>query len=131
MFKFGDRSKWLLKDIRVELRVLAEKVIEMSPIDFAITAGLRTREEQQKLYNVGKSNVLDSKHLDGRALDFVPWHSAMAHYEDLGSCSFIAGLFMAMAQESLRLKIRTGVLWDSDLVSTNQFLDSYHIELLY
>jgi hypothetical protein len=130
VFTFGDRSKALLEDIRPELRILAENVIRISSVDFAITSALRTREEQRKLYDLGKSRTLNSKHLDGRALDFVPWCGGIAHPEDIGSCGLIAGLFTALALEQLQLRIRVGILWDSNLVSANQFLDAYHIELL-
>ncbi|MDR2777964.1 MAG: hypothetical protein LBB13_00440 [Rickettsiales bacterium] len=129
MFTFGDRSRSILENVQLELRILAERVIKISPIDFAITSGLRTRDEQQKLYESGKSKTLNSKHLSGKALDFVPWHSGTAYFYDLGSCSLIAGLFIALAEESLQLKIRTGVLWDGNLVSANEFLDAYHIEI--
>ncbi|MDR2077431.1 MAG: hypothetical protein LBP39_00515 [Rickettsiales bacterium] len=131
MFLFSEKSKKILEEVRPELKLLAEKVIKISPIDFALTSGLRTKEEQQKLYRDGKSKTLNSKHLTGQAIDFVPWHDGAARFDDINSCCIIAGLFIALAKESLDIQeARSGALWSRSLVSENEFLDVYHVELI-
>jgi peptidoglycan L-alanyl-D-glutamate endopeptidase CwlK len=131
VFRFGLKSVKILEEVQPHLRSLATKVISISPIDFAITSGLRTLEEQQTLYKQGKSKTLNSKHLTGQAIDFVPWHSGAAHFEDINSCCVLAGIFLAVARESLCTKIRVGALWNHNLVLSNTFLDAYHVELVY
>ena len=42
-------------------------------MDFKVIDGLRTLEEQKINVARGKSWTLDSKHLDGLAVDLAPW----------------------------------------------------------
>ena len=50
MFKFGATSIKYLNSVDKRLKILAEKVLSISPIDFLITEGLRTKEIQEQLF---------------------------------------------------------------------------------
>ncbi len=42
---------------------------------------MRTLEEQQKLYDSGRSQTMKSKHLDGRAVDLVAYFGSDISWE--------------------------------------------------
>ena len=62
MFKFSITSLQKLNTVDQNLQVLANEVMKISPIDFAITEGFRDRMRQKELCNEGKSKTLNSKH---------------------------------------------------------------------
>ena len=43
--------------------------IAISPVDFAITEGLRTLDRQKQLVEAGASKTMNSRHLTGHAVD--------------------------------------------------------------
>jgi peptidoglycan L-alanyl-D-glutamate endopeptidase CwlK len=47
------------------------RAAELSPLDFIVTEGLRTRERQAQLVKAGASQTMNSKHLIGRAVDLA------------------------------------------------------------
>ena len=51
-YKFSERSEQILNTVRLELNILAHKVLELeiNPIDFSITEGYRSIERQKQLY---------------------------------------------------------------------------------
>lgn len=55
MYKFSDRSLEKLKGVHPKLIEFAERLIKISPYDFCITQGVRTVEQQQKLYAQGRT----------------------------------------------------------------------------
>lgn len=55
MYRFSNRSLEKLKGLHPKLKEFAYKLLEKSPHDFCITQGVRTVEEQQKLYAEGRT----------------------------------------------------------------------------
>lgn len=55
MYKFSNRSLEKLKGLHPKLIEFANKLLEVSPYDFCITQGIRSVEEQQKLYAQGRT----------------------------------------------------------------------------
>jgi hypothetical protein len=54
------------------LKILFERVMELQDaceMEFTVTSGLRSEEQQLELISQGKSNALTSKHLAGAAAD--------------------------------------------------------------
>jgi peptidoglycan L-alanyl-D-glutamate endopeptidase CwlK len=141
-----------------KLQLLAVKVIEISPIDFAITSGLRTAEEQQELYKQGKSKYDGinsiSKHQEGKAIDICPCYlqydtetktnKSIIDFskEAEPDLFFIIGLFYLKAKEiqeqyeltggneGLNINLRLGAFWNGNSIKENKFIDGYHIELI-
>lgn len=55
MFKFSKASLELFKNIHPNLINFMKELIKISPYDFKITAGARTAEEQNKIYQQGRT----------------------------------------------------------------------------
>jgi hypothetical protein len=155
-FHFSQSSLSKLEGVDERLKILAEKVLAISLVDFAITSGLRTTEEQYELFKQGKSkcdgiNTL-SKHQEGKAIDICPVIDGKLDYSATGDLFFIMGLFYTKAKElkenyddmeqtvlrlineptakeCLDIIIRLGAFWDGNSIKNNKFIDGYHIEL--
>jgi peptidoglycan L-alanyl-D-glutamate endopeptidase CwlK len=139
-FKFSPSSLSKLNEVDERLKTLSIEVLALSPIDFCITEGLRTKERQEQLYKEGKSKTLNSKHLSRRdrgigdsplsdAIDICPCINNKPDYSATEDLFFIVGLFYAKAKE-LGIDIRLGALWDKDSIKENKFVDGYHVELV-
>ena len=70
-FKLSNISLERLKGVHPRLVSIVEAAIEITTVDFGVTCGLRTREEQARLYEQGKTMTMDSRHLTGHAVDLV------------------------------------------------------------
>jgi len=108
-FKLSTRSKGRLKGIAPELIEIVEKAIATTRVDFGVTCGMRTVEEQEKLVASGASQTMKSKHLEGRAVDVVAyvgpnitWQLNM--YDDIADA-------MADACCELGVPIKWGAAW--------------------
>lgn len=55
MYKFSNSSIEKLKGLHPRLVEFANKLLKVSPYDFCITQGIRSVEEQQKLYAQGRT----------------------------------------------------------------------------
>jgi hypothetical protein len=151
-FHFSKSSLDKLITTDERLQYLAIKVLEISPIDFAITSGGRTKEEQNKLFKEGKSKCDGinkiSKHQIGKAIDICPVINGKLDYAAADDLFFIVGLFYAKAKElkyvfdikkgygldldisgGIDIIIGTGALWDGNSIKNNKFIDGYHIEI--
>ena len=121
-FWFGLRSQANLLGVHPDLVKIAYRALELSPVDFTVTEGLRTASRQQELFKLHKSQTLASRHLTGHALDVaalmagkVTWN--WTEYET------IASAFKQAARE-LDLDIEWGGDWQS-------FRDGPHFQLPY
>lgn len=59
MYSFSNRSLNKLDSCHTDLQIVAKEAIKASPYDFGITHGHRTPEEQNKLYQKGRSEKGD------------------------------------------------------------------------
>ena len=57
-WKFGKRSEEKLATVPRELSSVARKALELSPVDFGVTEGLRTQEKQAELFAIGATKKL-------------------------------------------------------------------------
>lgn len=55
MYKFSENSKNKLKGLHSNIQKFFNELIAISPHDFSITQGVRTAEEQNKLYQQGRT----------------------------------------------------------------------------
>ena len=121
-FQFGGRSESHLASLDPKLTRLARKAITISRVDFTIISGRRNMAEQRALVRAGKSQTLNSRHLSGKALDFVPLDP------DTGKGSFSRALAIEVAiafYEAARLQ-QTPIIWGG---MWQNFEDIPHIEL--
>lgn len=71
-FKLGSRSLQRLQGVHPDLVKVVKRAIEISPVDFTVTEGLRTLERQKQLVAKGASKTMNSRHLTGHAVDISP-----------------------------------------------------------
>jgi len=70
---FGARSLTRMVGIHPDLKKVMNRAIEITTIDFTVLEGLRTLEKQKQLVASGASKTLNSRHLDGHAIDIAPF----------------------------------------------------------
>jgi len=66
------RSLTALKGVHPDLVRVVKRASELSPTPFIVTEGLRTLTRQKELVAKGASKTMNSRHLTGHAIDFVP-----------------------------------------------------------
>jgi peptidoglycan L-alanyl-D-glutamate endopeptidase CwlK len=109
VFKFSSRSKEKLKGVDEKLVDVIEISLMESPYDFGITEGLRTIEKQKEYVRTGKSQTMNSYHLNGRAVDIVVYKDGKVTW-DLKYYKEIADIVKEIAAEK-GLKITWGGDW--------------------
>jgi peptidoglycan L-alanyl-D-glutamate endopeptidase CwlK len=67
--RLSQRSRDRMVGVHPDLVAVVEAAILISPVDFMITEGLRTRQRQAELVKAGASRTLNSRHLSGHAVD--------------------------------------------------------------
>lgn len=73
MYKLGPRSLTRLNGVHADLVKVVTRAIEISNVDFTVLEGLRTIERQRELVKAGASQTMNSRHLDGHAVDLGAW----------------------------------------------------------
>lgn len=128
MFKFGAGSLKKLEGVDKRLVEVLKEAISISPIDFTVVEGLRTLERQKELVKEGKSKTLNSKHIDGLAVDICACIPKV-DFNATVDTALIVGIIYAIANKK-GLKVRLGAIWDGHSYANNTFKDLYHIELV-
>ena len=62
-FSLSSRSKGKLEGVHPDMVAVVETAITLTKVDFGVTYGVRTLEEQKRLYESGRSQTMNSKHL--------------------------------------------------------------------
>lgn len=109
MFSLSERSKSRLEGVEPKLVAVTELAIEYTKVDFGVTCGLRTIAEQQELVDSGASQTMNSKHLDGKAVDVVAYIGPRITWE-LNVYDNVAEAFKVAATE-LDVALRWGAAW--------------------
>jgi len=109
MFRLSTRSMSRLEGINPDLITVVTEAIKLTNVDFGVTCGMRTVEEQEKLVASGASQTMKSKHLEGRAVDLVAYVGSsvtwqLNMYDDLADA-------MAAAARKLNVPIKWGAAW--------------------
>lgn len=125
-FKFSKRSEDNLKGVNSDLEKVIRRTLEISPVDFIVIEGLRTKERQKELVNTGKSQTMNSRHLTGNAVDIIPVNTKWQIDE-------FKPLLKAVKQaaDELGVKLRFGINWKNDpsLPIETRFIDAPHVEI--
>lgn len=119
-FKFTQRSLDNLKGVHPDLIKVANKGLQLTPIDFGITEGLRTLQRQKELVKIGASRTLDSRHLTGYAIDVVAYVEGKVRWD----WPLYNQIAIAMKKAASALNIP--IVWGGDWV---HFPDGPHFEL--
>lgn len=72
-FRLSSRSLAKLEGVHPDLVRVVHRAITLTPVDFGITEGLRTKERQRELVKKGASQTMNSRHLTGHAVDVVAY----------------------------------------------------------
>lgn len=121
-FKLGKQSTQKLQGVHPALVLVVNRAIELSSQDFMVTCGLRTEDEQARLYAQGRTTpgpivtwTMQSRHMPdrdglGRAVDLVPfpvdWKTP-SKFDAIAKAMFTAS-------KELGIPIRWGADWDKD-----------------
>jgi peptidoglycan L-alanyl-D-glutamate endopeptidase CwlK len=126
-FRFSQSSLNRFRGVHPELVALATRALEISPLDFAVTQGVRTEDQQQDAFDGGFSECNPSagcvsKHQRGRALDLAPIFDGRV---ELNSRARIRELAPFVKQAADELGVRVKWLGEPD----SEFVDVFHWEL--
>lgn len=108
-FKLSARSLRKLEGVEKDLVNVVLEAIKLTKVDFGVTYGLRTLEEQKELYESGRSQTMKSKHLDGRAVDLVAYFGSNVSWELNVYDDICDG--MAEAARNNGVAIKWGAAW--------------------
>ena len=120
MYKLGPRSQMKLKNLHPDLVKVVQHAIELSEVDFTVLEGLRCIERQRELVKAGASQTMNSRHLDGHAVDLGAWVDGQVDWS-WPLYSKIATAMKTGAQE-LNIPIEWGGDW-------KKFKDGPHFQL--
>ena len=128
MPSYGARSRKNLDECHPMLQKLFEEAIKH--YDCSITCGHRNKEDQDALFDQGRSQVRypqgKHNHIPSLAVDVAPYP---IDYEDRERFYFLSGLIKGIAA-MMDIPIRWGGDWDSDMEFDDQkFDDLPHFEL--
>lgn len=71
-YVLGATSLSRLDGVHADLVKVVKRAIEITPIDFTVLEGLRTKERQKQLFANGATKTMNSRHLTGHAVDLAP-----------------------------------------------------------
>lgn len=107
-FHYGRASMANLAGIHPDMYAIAMLAITLSPIDYSITDGTRTRKEQRANVRKGVSKTMRSRHLRslvkrwrakfGHAIDFVPYIDGKADWDNIEAMKVIIEAFFHAAE---------------------------------
>ena len=127
-YKLGTKSLSTLKGVHPDLVKVVKRAIELTECDFTVTEGLRTKATQALYVKQGKSQTMNSKHLDGLAVDLAAWVNGTInwnfdHYFKIADA-------VRKASIELGIKIKWGGAWRylNDYDSSRKAYDAYIAE---
>ncbi len=127
-FKLGKKSLSNLKGVHPDLVKVVKRAIELTECDFTITEGLRTKERQALYVKQGKSQTMNSKHLDGLAVDLAAWVNGTINW----NFDYYFKIADAVRKASIELgmKVKWGGAWRylNDYDSSRKAYDAYIAE---
>ena len=108
-FSLSKRSMSKLAGVDEDLVAVVKYAITVTKIDFGVTCGVRTVAEQKALYASGASKTMNSKHLEGRAVDLMAYIGSRGSwelnlYDDIGDA-------MREGAKVVGVDLRWGAAW--------------------
>lgn len=141
---FTKRDSERLAGVDARLVSVVKRAFELWEDEFGVNGlyrlivleGLRTKERQAELYAQGRTKpgkivtwTLNSKHIDGKAVDIAPTSGKEILWNDLTLFDRMIDCVMK-ASDDLRIPVRSGADWDGDGVRREKSeTDSPHVEL--
>ena len=141
MYKFGKTSTSRLETCHEDLQLIMNTAIKRSDVDFGITEGYRSVEQQQIYFKAGKSKVDGIKkkgkhnYSPSLAADIYAYVNGKSNYSEV-HLAYLMGVITSTAndlynQGRIDHKVRSGGNWDKDgeIVTDQSFQDLPHFEL--
>ena len=132
----GQRSLSRLEGVHPDLVRVVKKAADLSSLDFTVLEGLRTKERQKQLLDLGATKTINSRHLTGHAVDLAPMVGGTVRW-DWPLYHQLADI-MKSASASENVPIRWGGTWKllsaingpiTAKVLSRSFPDGPHFEL--
>lgn len=145
-FRFSKASLDRLATVHPKLQAVARRALELTTVDFSVTQGNRTRDEQMRLYGKGRTAAqciakgvptsyarpneakvtwtLNSNHIGGRAIDVAPFVNGKLEWDENGKLGLWPKIAAAFKQAAKELNI--AITWGGDWSETK---DRPHFEL--
>ena len=95
---FGGRSISRMAGLHPDLKKVMNQAILATDLDFTVLEGVRTLERQKQMVETGASTTLNSRHLDGHAVDIAPFVGGEVRW-DWPLYYKLAGIVKAAAKE--------------------------------
>ena len=146
-YNFSQNSLNRLATVHPDMQKVARRAIQLSPVDFSITQGKRTLDEQKRLYGKGRSAAqcraagvpeayakpneakvtwtLNSNHISGNAIDVAPYINGKLEYDDNGKLGLWPKIAKAFKDAAPELDV--SIEWGGDWTKTK---DRPHFELV-
>lgn len=119
-FRLSSRSLSRLDGVHPDLVRVVKRAIEITPVDFMVTEGLRSIERQRELHKIGASRTMNSRHLTGHAVDLAAVVGGKVRWDWPLYYKLAEAVKLAAAQEGVRIE------WGGDWAS---FRDGPHFQL--
>lgn len=69
MFVLSKKSLDRLSGVHPDLVRVVKRAIEITPVEFTVLEGVRSKSRQEQLVKAGASSTMNSRHLTGHAVD--------------------------------------------------------------
>ena len=120
-FRLSQRSMDKLEGVHPAMTAVVERAIQLTDVDFGVTQGVRTLDEQKANVAAGRSQTMASKHLlqdDGfsHAVDVVAYVGSDVSWE-LNMYDNICDAFKTAAEE-VECSIKWGAAWSEGDIRT-------------
>lgn len=145
-FVLSKNSLARLGTVDPRMQAVVKRAIQITPIDFTVTQGNRTRDEQARLYGKGRTAAqmsakglnpayarpserqvtwtMNSNHIGGRAVDLAPYANGGIEWDEDGKLGYWPKIAAAMRQAARELGVP--IKWGGDWEGTP---DRPHFEL--
>lgn len=119
-FRFSQRSLLKLQGVHPDLVKVVHRALQLTPVDFMVIEGLRTKERQAELLAAGATRTMNSRHITGHAVDLAAIVNGKIRW-DWPLYTHIATAMKDAAEE-----LGVSIVWGGDWKS---FPDGPHFEL--
>ena len=119
-FNLSQRSFQKLAGVNDILQDTVKEAIKLTKVDFGVIYGIRTLDEQKRLYEAGRSQTMNSKHLlqdddTGHAVDLMAYDGSnpsweLVMYDDIADA-------MKEASKKTGAVLRWGAAWHIDNIA--------------
>lgn len=144
-FKLSNTSKKRLEGVDPRLAKVVNRAIELTLVDFTVTQGNRTKDEQARLYGKGRTGAqmtakglpaayarpgerqvtwtMNSNHIGGRAVDLAPYANGRIEWDEDGKLGYWPKIAAAMKQaaKELGVTIKWGGEWQGSQLDRPHF----------